>query len=102
MKRFVIAITGGTVVLLGIAMIALLGSAVAVIPAGLAILATEFLWARRAMQAFRGVTARARASIRCPAAEGGGEAQLVCSAAVAMARSVPANTIWCKGQTLYK
>ena len=57
------AITGGTVLLLGIAMIALPGPAVVVIPAGLAILATEFLWARRALQKFRGITARARASI---------------------------------------
>ena len=89
-------------VLLGIAMIALPGPAVVVIPAGLAILATEFLWARRASQAFRGMTARARASIRCSAAEGGGETQLVCSAAVAMARSMPANTIWCRGQTPYQ
>ena len=102
MKRFVIAITGGTVVLLGIAMIALPGPAVVVIPAGLAILATEFLWARRALQAFRGMTARARASIRCSAAEGGGETQLVCSTAAAMARSVPANTSWCRGQTPYQ
>jgi hypothetical protein len=70
MKRFVIAITGGTVVLLGITMIALPGPAVVVIPAGLAILATEFLWARRALQVFKGMTARARASIRCSAAEG--------------------------------
>jgi hypothetical protein len=59
MKRFVIAIIGGTVVLLGIGMIALPGPAVVVIPAGLAILATEFLWARRALQVFKGITARA-------------------------------------------
>jgi hypothetical protein len=102
MKRFVIAITGGTVVLLGITMIALPGPAVVVIPAGLAILATEFLWARRALQVFKGMTARARASIRCSAAEGGGKTQLVCSTAAAMARSMPANTIWCRGQTPYQ
>jgi hypothetical protein len=102
MKRFVIAITGGTVVLLGIALIALPGPAVVVIPAGLAILATEFLWARRALQAFKGMNARARASIRCSAAEGGGENQLVCSAAVATARSMPPKTMWCRGQTPYQ
>ena len=102
MKGFVIAIIGGTVVLLGVGMIALPGRAVVVIPAGLAILATEFLWARRALQAFRGMTARARASIRCAAAEDGGETQPVFSAAVAMARSVPANTSWCRGQTPYQ
>jgi hypothetical protein len=90
------------VVLLGVAMIALPGPAVVVIPAGLAILETEFLWARRALQAFRGMTARARASIRCFAAKGSRETQLVCSTAVAMARSMPANTSWCRGQTPYQ
>ena len=50
MKKFIIAITGGTVVLVGIAMIVLPGPAFIVIPAGLAILATEFLWARRALR----------------------------------------------------
>jgi hypothetical protein len=48
-KKFVIAVTGGTVVLVGIAMIILPGPAFIVIPAGLALLATEFLWARRAL-----------------------------------------------------
>jgi tellurite resistance protein TerC len=63
MKRFVIAITGGTVVLLGIAMIALPGPAVVVIPAGLAILATEFLWARRALHRCKGMAAKARQNL---------------------------------------
>jgi len=49
-KKFIIAVTGGTVVLVGIAMIVLPGPALIVIPAGLAILATEFLWARRALR----------------------------------------------------
>lgn len=47
MKRIFIAIIGGTVVLIGIAMIVLPGPAIVVIPAGVAILATEFIWARR-------------------------------------------------------
>jgi uncharacterized protein (TIGR02611 family) len=38
---------GGTVVAIGVAMIVLPGPAFVVIPAGLAILATEFVWARR-------------------------------------------------------
>ena len=45
-KRVVIAVIGGTVVLLGIVMLVLPGPAVVVIPAGLAILATEFAWAK--------------------------------------------------------
>ena len=46
-KRWVIAVVGITVVLVGIALIVLPGPAIIVIPAGLAILATEFAWARR-------------------------------------------------------
>jgi hypothetical protein len=50
MKKFIIAVTGGTVLLIGIAMIVLPGPALIVIPAGLAILATEFIWARHALK----------------------------------------------------
>jgi uncharacterized protein (TIGR02611 family) len=46
-RRIIITVVGATVVLIGIAMIVLPGPAVVVIPAGLAILATEFIWARR-------------------------------------------------------
>ena len=45
-RRCVIALVGGTVVLIGICMIVLPGPAVIVIPAGLAILALEFAWAK--------------------------------------------------------
>jgi len=60
MRKLVVAIIGGTVVLLGIGMIVLPGAAVVVVPAGLAILATEFLWARRAFQQSKGLLGRAR------------------------------------------
>jgi uncharacterized protein (TIGR02611 family) len=53
LRRLAVAIIGGTVVVIGIAMIVLPGPAVVVIPAGLAILATEFPWARRLLQAAR-------------------------------------------------
>ena len=43
----VILVVGGTVLLVGAAMIVLPGPALVVIPLGLAILATEFVWARR-------------------------------------------------------
>jgi tellurite resistance protein TerC len=46
-RRLVIGVMGGTTVAVGLAMIVLPGPAVIVIPAGLAILATEFVWARR-------------------------------------------------------
>lgn len=46
-KKVVVAVIGGTVVLLGIALLVLPGPAFIVIPLGLAILATQFVWARR-------------------------------------------------------
>jgi len=46
MRRILIAIAGTTVLLVGIVMIFLPAPAILVIPAGLGILATEFVWAR--------------------------------------------------------
>lgn len=46
LRRILIALVGGTVLLVGIAMIVLPGPAIVVIPAGLAILAIEFAWAK--------------------------------------------------------
>ncbi len=46
-RRLVVLVFGISVVLAGIVMIVTPGPAVVVIPLGLAILATEFLWARR-------------------------------------------------------
>lgn len=45
-KRIVILVLGTSVLLVGVAMIVLPGPAILVIPAGLAILATQFAWAR--------------------------------------------------------
>lgn len=45
-KRIAIGIVGGSVLLVGIAMIVLPGPAFVVIPGGLAILGIEFAWAR--------------------------------------------------------
>ena len=52
-KRMVIAIIGFTVLLVGIAMLVLPGPAILVIPLGLAILATEIVWARRLLKRVR-------------------------------------------------
>jgi tellurite resistance protein TerC len=52
-KRIVISIIGSTVILIGIIMIVAPGPAIIVIPAGLAILATEFAWARRWLQTIK-------------------------------------------------
>ena len=46
-RKIVVLVIGGTVTLVGIALIVLPGPAFIVIPAGLAILAIEFAWARR-------------------------------------------------------
>ncbi|MGI8437678.1 MAG: PGPGW domain-containing protein [Chthoniobacterales bacterium] len=46
-RRLVYSVLGVTVLLIGIAMIVLPGPAVIVIPVGLAILASEYAWARR-------------------------------------------------------
>ena len=46
MRRLIVGIVGGTVLLIGIALIFLPGPAIVVIPVGLAILASEFAWAR--------------------------------------------------------
>ena len=56
LRRAVVAVIGFTVLLIGIVMVVLPGPAVVVIPLGLAILATEFVWAKRLLD-------RARATI---------------------------------------
>ena len=45
--RLIILVVGVTVLAIGVALIVLPGPAFVVIPVGLAILATEFVWARR-------------------------------------------------------
>ncbi len=46
-RRIAVALIGTTVIALGVAMLVLPGPGLVVIPAGLAILALEFAWARR-------------------------------------------------------
>src|SRR5437667_4120801 len=46
-KRVIVSVVGATVMLIGIALLVLPGPAFVVIPLGLAILATEYAWARR-------------------------------------------------------
>lgn len=60
MKKFFIALIGGTVLLFGVAMLVLPGPGMLVIAGGLAILATEFFWARRALRHAKGAVARLR------------------------------------------
>lgn len=60
-KKIVVAVVGGTVLVLGLALLVLPGPAVLVIPVGLAILATEFVWARRWLRRARGIVHRHKA-----------------------------------------
>ena len=60
MKKFFVALIGGAVLLLGAAMLVLPGPGLPVVVAGLAILATEFLWARRALRNAKGAAAKVR------------------------------------------
>lgn len=60
MKKFFIALIGGTVLLIGVIMIVLPGPGLPIVAAGLAILATEFFWARRALRNAKGTAAKVR------------------------------------------
>lgn len=46
-KRTIVVVVGFTIMLIGVFMIVLPGPAFIVIPLGLAILASEFIWARK-------------------------------------------------------
>ena len=52
-KKIFIAIIGFTILIIGISMILLPGPAIIVIPIGLAILATEFVWAKLLLRKLR-------------------------------------------------
>ncbi len=52
-RRIVVAVVGITILLVGVALLVLPGPAFLVIPVGLAVLALEFEWARRAFRRAR-------------------------------------------------
>jgi tellurite resistance protein TerC len=52
-RRVIVSVVGATVLLIGIALLVLPGPAFIVIPLGLAILATEYAWARRWLKKVR-------------------------------------------------
>jgi len=58
LRKAIIGLIGGTILLIGVALLVLPGPAFIVIPIGLAILATEFAWARHAVQRTRALIAR--------------------------------------------
>jgi tellurite resistance protein TerC len=59
-KRVIVIVIGFSVLVVGIVMIVLPGPAVVVIPIGLAILATEFRWARKLLDTVKDRIARMR------------------------------------------
>ncbi|PYK13271.1 MAG: hypothetical protein DME65_02290 [Verrucomicrobia bacterium] len=52
-RRVIISVVGATILLIGIALLVLPGPAFIVIPVGLAVLATEYAWARRWLKKVR-------------------------------------------------
>jgi len=52
-RRVIVSVVGATVLLIGVALLVLPGPAFIVIPIGLAILATEYVWARRWLKKVR-------------------------------------------------
>jgi uncharacterized protein (TIGR02611 family) len=59
-RKIVVGVIGGTIVLIGIVLLLTPGPASVVIPIGLLILATEFAWARYALQRGKRMVRRAR------------------------------------------
>ena len=62
-RRILVGVLGGTVLLIGIAMMILPGPAIVVIPLGLAILGSEFMWARRWMNKARGLVKKGKTAV---------------------------------------
>lgn len=63
-RKVFVALIGGTILVIGIAMMVLPGPATVVIPVGLGILAAEFAWARRLLHQFRKYAEEAARRVR--------------------------------------
>ena len=64
LRKAAVSVAGISVLLLGVIMIVTPGPAIVFIPAGLAILATEFAWAKRALTRFRWLGRRLLRTVR--------------------------------------
>jgi tellurite resistance protein TerC len=62
LRKLFVAVIGGTVLLIGAALIVLPGPAFIVIPIGLAILASEFAWARSVVNRAKAMVGKKSAS----------------------------------------
>lgn len=60
-KRILVTVVGGTILLIGVTLLVLPGPAFLVIPLGLAILATEYVWARRWLKRAKNMTNKRKA-----------------------------------------
>ena len=75
-RRIAVAVVGGTVLLIGLALVVLPGPAFVVIPIGLAILSVEFAWARNwLLKIRRSISQRSLSpmAVRTSAEDGVGE-----------------------------
>ncbi len=71
-RRVIISVVGVTVLLIGVALLVLPGPAFIVIPIGLAILATEYAWARRWLKKVRRMASNVVSSRERPKPENSG------------------------------
>jgi len=65
-RKIVVGVVGGTVILIGLALLVLPGPAFVVIPLGFAILAIEFAWARRWLRRLKGMIRETAQQRRSP------------------------------------
>ena len=63
LRRVIIGVIGGTILGIGLVMIILPGPAFIVIPLGLSILATEYLWAKKALHKMKQQISKAKESL---------------------------------------
>lgn len=63
-KRIAVFVVGAAIALTGVAMLVLPGPGLLVIVAGLAVLATEFVWAERALDAAKAGAGQAGAAVK--------------------------------------
>jgi hypothetical protein len=70
-RRIIVSVVGATVLLIGIALLLLPGPAFIVIPIGLAILATEYAWARHWLKKVRQMAGSVVPGRAAPSGPGG-------------------------------
>jgi hypothetical protein len=63
-RKLIVLVIGGTVVAVGIVMFVTPGPSMLVIPAGLAILSIEFVWARRLLARYKAAASKVGESLR--------------------------------------